>query len=154
MNEEAAGSVVTAGRSRRRRAVDGSPERSRRWVTALQVLSAVNLALVFVQAVTAGNVLTGNRGLLVVHEVIGANVIGFVSIAQIIVAVLARRAHQVSTWVVVVAVLAFGLVVAQVFLGFDDRMALHVPNALAVFATQGVLLVAPGRHPTRGARTP
>lgn len=118
---------------------------ARRWVVVLAVLSALNLVLVLAQAVTAGHVLAGNRGMLVVHEVVGANVIGFVSIGQVVAAGMARRVRQVPTWVVALAVVTFALVVAQVYLGFDGRLAIHVPNALAVFAAQGVLLVASGR---------
>lgn len=66
-------------------------------------------------------------------------------------AVLLRRAGRVGTSLVVVAVVTFALVVAQVHLGFDTRLALHVPNALAIFAAQGAMLVLPRRHATHGA---
>lgn len=115
---------------------------------SLVILTLLQVVLILAQAVTAGNVMAGNSSFLALHEVVGANVIGFVSIAQIIVVALLRRARRVSTWLVVVAVVAFALVVAQVFLGFGGRVALHVPNALLVFAAQGVLLVG-GRSAAR-----
>ncbi|MBY5161611.1 hypothetical protein [Salsipaludibacter albus] len=121
--------------------------RRTRLETSLVVLTLVQVVLVVVQGLTAGHVLTGNRTFVLAHEIVGANVIGFVSIAQIVVVGLLLRARLVRPWLLVLAVVAFGLVVAQVFLGFDGRMALHVPNALLVLVAQGVLLVGGRRDP-------
>jgi hypothetical protein len=115
-------------------------ERHRWTVWLLGALTGVQLGLVMAQAVFAGSFLTGNGAALRMHEMLGTEVLTSVSLAQFVSAILVWRPGRRSAWPILVAAVTFGLIFMQIEWGFGNHLTLHVPNALAIFAAQFVIL--------------
>ncbi|CAN5806354.1 hypothetical protein BH23ACT12_BH23ACT12_16030 [soil metagenome] len=114
------------------------------WI--LRLLMAVHVLIALAQAVSAGTFLDGETSALRMHQLTGTSVISAISLLQVIVGVLCWRRHQHSVWLALGSAGLFAAEVAQIGLGFTDRMALHVPLGASILAAAVTLLFASLKH--------
>ncbi|TDC02948.1 hypothetical protein E1267_27945 [Nonomuraea longispora] len=100
------------------------------YMTAFKVVAVLNTAVVFAQAVTAGQLMSGAGAGL--HGT-GSFVVHLLGLVQLIVAVLIWRPGRVAGWpaLVSVAILLLGFV--QSMLGGSGAVMTHVPLGMALF---------------------
>lgn len=96
---------------------------------AVQWLAAASVLLVLAQATLAGHLLTGQAAARDLHGLLGTEVFLTVSALHVGAAVVWRVAHG-PTWPVLATAALFALTTVQSTLGWDGRLALHVPTAL------------------------
>ena len=129
--------------------------RAGRWAGSialfLQVQAGTSVALVLLQSVLAGHLLTGQPTALDLHGVVGTEVFLTLVGLQLLAALAWAIAGGPFASVVLTAAL-FGLVTAQSSLGFDGRLALHVPNAFLILLAH-LWLYRRTRHSRRLERT-
>jgi hypothetical protein len=108
------------------------------YLTAFKVVALLNMAAILVQAVTAGQLLSGATGGL--HGA-GAMAVHVLGLAQLVVAVLVWRPGRGEGWpaLVSLAVLLLGFV--QSMLGGSGAVAGHVPLGMALFGLSVWLVV-------------
>ncbi|MFI7447350.1 hypothetical protein ACIBQX_07605 [Nonomuraea sp. NPDC049714] len=108
------------------------------YLTAFKAVALLYMVAVLVQAVTAGQLLSGATGGL--HGV-GAGAVLLLGLAQLVVAVLLWRPGRGAGWpaLVSLAVLLLGLV--QSMLGGSGAVAAHVPLGMALFGLSVWLVV-------------
>ena len=112
-----------------------------RWPVRLFAATAAAMALmVLVQATTAGQLLSGNAMGLTLHREAVFLIIVWVTLAQLVAAVLVIRPGRGSARVLVPAVLNLVAVTVQIGAGFANQLALHVPLGVSILALN--LLVA------------
>ena len=114
----------------------GSTAVSDRRLRRIELLANVLTLGVLVQAVLAGQILTGRHWLVTSHRVI-AEGLPLMAVALVVLAWQNWRAHPNRRWVVNAAVAAFGLLVAQTGLGFIGRrspaaIGLHIPLGVSL----------------------
>jgi hypothetical protein len=112
-------------------------------------LTTLQILLVFAQAVFAGQFLSGNAAGLEMHEMLGTEVLTLVSMLQFVAAILVWRPGRRGALPILLTVVTFILIFMQIEWGFGGRLVLHVPNALAIFALQFLLLWVTRRHEPR-----
>jgi hypothetical protein len=112
----------------------------------LRLLVAVHTVALLFQAVSAGNFMDGSESAMSLHQMTGTSVITTVSVLQVVVAVICWRRHQVSPWFPLTSFGLFAGEMAQIGLGFTDRLSLHVPVGVAAFGVSTVLLFASLKH--------
>ncbi|TMR89163.1 hypothetical protein [Nonomuraea basaltis] len=108
------------------------------YVTAFKAVAVLNTLAVLVQAVTAGQLMSGGEAGL--HGM-GAAPVHVLGLAQLVVAVLVWRPGRGAGWpaLVSLAVLLLGFV--QSMLGGSGAVAAHVPLGMALFGLSVWLLV-------------
>ncbi len=121
------------------------PRRGRGFARAVQVTAGLAALLVFVQAVFAGHLLTGSSVALTLHEVTGAEILGWVVLTQVAAAVLLWRPGRGPGWPALVSVLVFVAVFVQIVVGFEGRLAIHVPNGVAILLVECWIATGAGR---------
>jgi hypothetical protein len=102
-----------------------------RWVWAL---TRVQAAMVFLQAVLAGGVLSGWAGFRVAHGV-NAGLLWVVSIAVIVAATVGWRTGRSPGWVAGAAAALWVALEVQIASGESGLLWLHVPLGMAIFGT-------------------
>jgi hypothetical protein len=107
-------------------------------VRVVVVLLAVDT---FLEAVFAGRFLSGDFGMLGLHQDNANMGVFTLSLLQIVAAALARRLARGPRWLVVVASVLAVAVVLQILVGFWRVLGVHVPLGVAVVATMGWLAV-------------
>ncbi|APU14233.1 MULTISPECIES: hypothetical protein [Actinoalloteichus] len=121
-----------------------TPDRRRglRLVIALTIRVLVVLYFVstFLQAVLAGLFVTGNVGMLAMHE-INAHTNLFLLFLLIIAAVLLRWPVGGPGWPIIAFVLLAVLVFAQTEMGFMRVIDLHIPVGVLLFGISVALLI-------------
>lgn len=105
-------------------------------------------ALVFTQATLAGHLLSGNGLARTIHQQLGTEVITWVALIEIVLAVLAWRPGRGSAWPILVVALTLPAIVAQIAFGFEGRLAVHIPLGVTIFAVNLALLIGL-RRPAR-----
>jgi hypothetical protein len=97
----------------------------------LQVLAALTVLELFVQYLSAGQMLGPLRSLTAreLHES-GAIVLHVVSGLTAVAAIVVWRALRTAGWPAVLSVVVFVLSFVQAYLGDDETLYLHVPGAL------------------------
>lgn len=122
--------------------VTGTPRRAgaaRVTRTAFRVVVTVHAAAVLAQPVLAGRFLNGDFGMLSAHRVTGIAV-GLLGMVQLAVALAHRWAGR-GPWRPALICLGLSLAeLAQIFLGFNRFVGVHVPLGVAIVAV--TLLVA------------
>ncbi|SDM19988.1 hypothetical protein [Nonomuraea jiangxiensis] len=108
------------------------------YTTAFKAVTALNTVSVLVQAVTAGQLMSGGGAGLHGTGALAVHVLGLV---QVVAAVLMWRPGRGAGWpaLVSVAVLLLGFV--QSALGGSGAVAVHVPLGMAIFGLGVWLLV-------------
>lgn len=114
------------------------------WV--LRLLMAVHVLIALAQAVFAGTFLDGDPTALRLHQLTGTSVIIAISVLQVVVGVLCWRRHQHSPWLALGSAGLFVAEVAQIGLGFTDKLVLHVPLGASILAAAVTLLFASLKH--------
>jgi hypothetical protein len=110
-------------------------------IRGFQAVAALLAVLVFVQAILAGQFITGDRDLVDVHEMLG-NVIFLAAAAQLVLAWLTRDSWRYKMVIWSAAVLV--LVVAQIGLGYSGRdepevVAIHIPVGVFLFSFTSII---------------
>ncbi|GGP15451.1 hypothetical protein LDL08_25420 [Nonomuraea glycinis] len=108
------------------------------YLTAFKVVALLNMAAILVQAVTAGQMMSGAAGGL--HGA-GAGAVHLLGLVQLVVAVLLWRPARGVGWpaLVSLAVLLLGFV--QSMLGGSGVVAAHVPLGMTLFGLSVWLVV-------------
>jgi hypothetical protein len=94
--------------------------------------------LIFNQAVFAGQFLGGSFGALQTHRD-NATASGIAVLVTTVAALLVRLRGGGPAWPVFAGLGLFGLIAAQIMLGFARVLTVHVPLGLAIFALTGML---------------
>jgi hypothetical protein len=116
-------------------------------------LMGFNLALVALQAISAGFSLSGYASAVTVHVVV-ALALQFGAFVQAVGALVLWRRRRVPAWVAGISVSLLVMVVLQLGLGYRRSFWLHVPIGVAIFGglTRHAALIAArysrsdGRH--------
>ena len=102
-------------------------------IRVIRWLMVINLALVGLQALSAGFFLSGYRYAAAVHSS-GAAALQVGALLQAIAAVILWRRRSVPAWVASVSTAFFVIVFLQAGLGFRKTYWLHVPIAVGMFS--------------------
>lgn len=126
----------------------------RRTLWLLRLVLTGHLLAVLAQPVLAGLFLTGDVDAIAVHATIGSAlaVLGFVAIAGALAYVLGGRGRL---WVLPVAVALFLADGAQIRMGYDRLLQLHVPFGVLIVVTSALMAVwvwSPSAGRARGAQ--
>ncbi|WP_433430047.1 hypothetical protein [Nonomuraea sp. CA-141351] len=108
------------------------------YVTAFKAVVVLNTLSVLVQAVTAGQLMSG--GGAAAHGT-GALAVHVLGLAQLVTAVLLWRPGRGAGWPALVSLAVLLLGFAQSALGGSGVLAVHVPLAMALFGLSVWLLV-------------
>ncbi|HUF54753.1 MAG TPA: hypothetical protein VMR52_13460 [Dehalococcoidia bacterium] len=110
-------------------------------IRPFQAVAGIVALLVFVQAILAGQFLTGGENLVDIHEIVG-NVIFLGAAVQLALAYLTRDfwRYRMVIWSVVI----LALVVSQIGLGYVgreelDARAIHVPLGVFLFSLTSIV---------------
>src|SRR5262245_6063476 len=98
----------------------------------IRLLVLVNFALVALQAVSAGLVMSGSGPAVILHAR-GGLALGLGALLQVIGAVILSARRRAPGWVVRSALVLFVLVVLQIVAGHTKRYWFHVPVAVGLF---------------------
>ena len=79
--------------------------------------------------------------MLLGHRYNGADGVTWLSVALIVMAVIAWRTGQASGHLVVLSVVLTGLTVLQVLMGFNRVLGVHIPLGVGIIALASVLAV-------------
>lgn len=116
-----------------------------RWPSYLfRTVSAAQAALVLVQAVLAGQLLSGHAVALDLHEG-NASVVATVALVQLVCAVLLWRPGRGPIWPIAAVAGLFGALTVQIGAGYAGQLGLHVPLGVVIFGLTVLLLVGPWR---------
>lgn len=117
-------------------------------------LARVQAAMVFLQAVLAGGVLSGWGGFREAHGV-NAGLLWLISIAMIVAAIVGWRAGRSPGWVAGVAAGLWIALEVQIASGESGLLWLHVPLGMAIFgATVAIVLGTRTRRRSMDAGAP
>ncbi|MEV5888896.1 hypothetical protein [Nonomuraea fuscirosea] len=108
------------------------------YATAFKVVTALSTLSVLVQAVTAGQLLSG--GAAGAHGM-GATAVHALALAQLVVAMLLWRPARGPGWPALVSLVVLLLGFVQSMLGGSGAVAAHVPLGMALFGLSVWLLV-------------
>ena len=103
-----------------------------RGVTLIRRLAVINLALVALQALSAGFFLSGYERAVSVHAVV-AIALQLGALIQAVTAVVLWRRRRAPAWVAGSSLGMFVIVFLQVGLGYSKRYWLHVPIGVGIF---------------------
>lgn len=120
-------------------------DRRRYLAYALRAAVLVETALVLVQAVLAGRLLTGEPEARALHGYLGTEVLTSVALIQLVLAVLVWRPGRGPGWPALGSLVLVGALVFQINLGYGGQVSLHVPLGVAIFGLTVALAVATGR---------
>lgn len=112
----------------------------------LRLMAMLHVLVALAQAVTAGSFMEGNASALNIHQLTGTSVITTVAVLQVVLAVVCWRRHQIAVWFPLACLVLFFAEMAQIGLGFTDRMALHVPLGSLIVGMAMILLFASLKH--------
>lgn len=87
-------------------------------------------ALVFIQGASAGFHLSGDTGALDVHRMVGTQVLTLLGLATVVAAAGAVRRNR---WILPISILGLFALGAQIGMGFQDRLNVHLPLGIALF---------------------
>lgn len=108
------------------------------YATTFKVVTVLNTLAVLLQAVTAGQLMSGGDAAL--HGM-GANAVHLLGLVQLVVAVLLWRPGRGAGWPAVVSAVVLLLGFVQSMLGGTGAVAAHVPLGMGLFGLSVWLLV-------------
>jgi hypothetical protein len=120
-------------------------DRRRYLASALRAAVLVEAALVLVQAVLAGRLLTGESDARALHGYLGTEVLTLVALIQLVLAVLVWRPGNGPGWPALASLALVGALGFQIVLGYEGQVSLHVPLGVAIFGLTVALAVGTGR---------
>ena len=106
--------------------------------TMFRLCCTVSAVLIFNQAVFAGQFLGGSFGALRTHRE-NATASGIALLVTGVAALLVRLLGGGPAWPALAVLGLFGLVAAQIMLGFARLLTVHVPLGVAIIALTGML---------------
>lgn len=109
-------------------------------VWLLRVVVLLTTILVLLQPVLAGMFVTGNATFLNLHSG-GAVFVAFLTLVQLVAAILAWRPGRARAWPIWASVVFFVLVATQMGFGYAKERVLHVPLGAFLFAIILLILV-------------
>lgn len=109
-------------------------------VWLLRVVVLLTTMLVLLQPVLAGMFVTGDVTFLSLHSA-GAVFVAFLTLAQIVSAIIAWRPGRARAWPIWASVGFFVLVATQMGLGYTRAVAVHVPLGAFLFAIILIIFV-------------
>ncbi|WP_052229950.1 hypothetical protein [Streptomyces sp. CT34] len=112
----------------------------RLFLVLLRATALLFAAGVLLQAILAGDFVTGNVELLQIHNAT-AQVLGVVCLIEIVVAFGVWRSRLTSAWPAVTTVLLLVLTGLQMALGHDRNLLYHIPLGTAIFGCAIVFAV-------------
>jgi hypothetical protein len=119
----------------------------KRWPwTVFRICCTATAVLLFNQAVFAGQFLGGSFGALQTHRD-NATAAGLAVLVTAVAAVLVRRPGGGPLWTVFACLALFGLVAAQIAIGFARLLTVHIPLGVAVILLMLLLTVWSWRAP-------
>jgi hypothetical protein len=110
----------------------------------LRVVIVLGVLAVLIQAVLAGQILSGDSGALLVHGIV-AQVVVVLSLVQVVLALIAWRRKSASGRLAVVCAVVLVAVVAQLVAGASATLTVHIPLGVALFGGYVWLLREVGR---------
>jgi hypothetical protein len=113
-------------------------------VRVLRGVVLVHAVLVLAQAAFAGRYLAGDAGGLSAHE-LNASLIPWVALIQLGVAVAVWRPGRGPGWPALASLALLLAEVAQIAVGYQQRLAVHVPLGVAIFGLTVALTLASWR---------
>ena len=120
---------------------DHRPTRSAHWaVWAFRLLITVAAVVLFNQAVTAGQFMSGTFGSLSIHR-LGASIAEGVVLLAAIAAVVARFRADFRWWPAGVTALLFVAIQGQEFAGEQRALSVHVPLGVSIIVAVSGLTV-------------
>jgi hypothetical protein len=111
-------------------------------VKATRVIAGITAALVIVQGAQIGTFLQGDAAGLTAHRMTGTMI---VSLLALVVAGLAFVVRRRLRFVLPLALVGLGAVVAQIGTGFTDLVTVHIPLGIAIFGMYAAAALAPAR---------
>ncbi|MGH8933429.1 MAG: hypothetical protein ACRDZO_23030 [Egibacteraceae bacterium] len=108
---------------------------------ALRAVVGLQAALVFAQAILAGQFLSGNAGALSLHEMNGTEIITLVVLLQLVLAILVWRPGRGPIWPAALSAVLVPAVIFPLEFGFQGRLAFHIPLGVAIFGAVLFMLV-------------
>ncbi len=122
--------------------VIGTSRTTKPWVRwSLRGIMTLVAMDAYTQAVLAGRFLSGDVGMLLGHRYNGTDGLVPLSVALIVVTVIAWRTGQVSGHLVALSVVLTGLIVVQIVMGFSRVLGVHIPLGVGIIALATVLAV-------------
>lgn len=111
-------------------------------VKTTRVIAGITAALVIVQGAQIGSFLQGDAAGLTAHRMTGTMIVTMFGLILVGLAFVARRTIR---FVLPLAVLGLGAVVAQIGTGFTDLTTIHIPLGIAIFGMYVATALAPAR---------
>jgi hypothetical protein len=112
---------------------------------SFRAVLVVQAVLVFAQATSAGQFLSGAGDWLRLHGTVGTAFIGLTLIVQTLLALAIWFPARGPAWPAILTALLFVAEWQQVEAGYGRRMALHIPLGMAIFGLVVALLAASRR---------
>ncbi len=98
-----------------------------------RVIASVQVVLVLAQSVFGGGFLSGHYGMLDLHQST-ASAIVVIALVQIVAGAFLLRRPGLRRWPLFFSIAIFVMIGAQVLLGIERMLILHVPLAVLIFA--------------------
>lgn len=119
----------------------GTNNRPRRGtVTGFRIMTGLLVLSIVVQAVSAGELLSGGTGFRGVHAIGGMVVLAF-AVTTVILAVVGWRQGAVPGWPSITSAVIVLACIGQIMLGSTDTITAHVPLGVALAAGSTALTV-------------
>ena len=107
---------------------------------ALSVLATLSVLMIVVQGVTAGQILSRDRGAEALHSV-GAIVVHVLTGLTALVAILIARRSRDAWWLTGIAVVVFIVTFIQAALGDAGILSVHVPLAMLLLVGAATVMI-------------
>lgn len=111
-------------------------------VKATRIVAGITAALVIVQGAQIGSFLQGDAAGLAAHRMTGTMIVTLLGLVLVGLAIVVRRTVR---YVLPLAVVGLGAVVAQIGTGFTDLTTIHIPLGIAIFGMYAATALAPAR---------
>ncbi|GAB3886727.1 hypothetical protein GCM10029964_051490 [Kibdelosporangium lantanae] len=109
------------------------------WV--FRILATVLAVDTYLQAVLAGQFLSGDFGMLIGHRDNGRFGVAILSFLLVVVSIVAWRRKLVPGRIVGYATALSGAIVLQIVVGFDRDLGVHIPLGVAIIALSTIMAV-------------
>jgi hypothetical protein len=117
-----------------------SPSRTWVWWTFRVLVTALTVDT-YLQAVLAGRFLSGDYPMLAAHELNGTKVVAITSFVVVAWSIIAWRMRLTPGVLVVMAVALSGVIVLQIFMGFQRVLGVHIPLGVTIIVLTTALAV-------------
>ncbi|MEJ3655202.1 hypothetical protein WEH80_19735 [Actinomycetes bacterium KLBMP 9759] len=109
--------------------------------TTLRIVVTIGALGVLAQALLAGQILAGTAGADAAHG-LGGLVVVLISLAQLVIAVIAWRRGSVPARAAAISTGLFVAIVVQLFVGGSGLLAVHIPLGVLLFGGYASMLAS------------